>query len=74
MEVAFELFVILFLVLLNGVFAMSELALVSVRERCGAAGRPGARPTPYQNDMPLHCSGPGSPGLSSFHRRPRLAT
>ena len=45
MEVGFEIFVILVLVLLNGVFAMSELALVSVRrarlqvlERKGVAG------------------------------------
>lgn len=50
MEVAFELFVILFLVLLNGVFAMSELALVSARrarlqvlERKGVPGAAMAR-------------------------------
>ncbi len=50
MEVAFELFVILVLVLLNGVFAMSELALVSVRrarllvlERKGVPGAAMAR-------------------------------
>ena len=47
---AFELVVVLFLVVLNGLFAMSELALVSVRrarlvvmERAGARGATTAR-------------------------------
>ena len=50
MEAAFELFIILLLVLLNGVFALSELALVSVRrarlaalERQGVPGAAAAR-------------------------------
>lgn len=50
MSIGFEFFVVLFLVLLNGLFAMSELALVSVRrvrltllERQGITGASTAR-------------------------------
>ena len=53
MGLGLELFIVLFLILLNGIFALSELALVSVRrarlvvlERQGVAGAARARELP----------------------------